>query len=67
MREFKYRRKQKVSNERIKFSLVVRYRFTSAQVFSLFHSKYKMCTCSCNVAKKQVPFSMVIGNEEVVH
>ena len=35
------------------------------QVFLLFHSEYTVCTCSCTVRKKQVPFSMAIGNELV--
>ena len=26
-----------------------------------------MCTCSCTVEKKQISFSMTIGNEELVH
>ena len=26
-----------------------------------------MCTCSCTVGKKQVPFSMAIGNVELMH
>ena len=26
-----------------------------------------LCTCSCSVGKKQVPFSMVIGNMELMH
>ena len=26
-----------------------------------------MYTCSCTVRKKQVPFSMALGNEELMH
>ena len=26
-----------------------------------------MCTCSCTVVKKQVPFSMAIGNAELMN
>ena len=48
----------------IEYSLDV---FTSAQVFLLLHSDYKICTCSCTGGKKQVPFSMTIGNEELAH
>ena len=47
-------------------SLVYRYRFTSAQVFLLFRSEYKICTCSCIILKKLVPFSMAIGNLELM-
>ena len=25
-----------------------------------------MCTCSCTIGKKQVPFSMAIGNAELM-
>ena len=35
--------------------------------FLLFRSEYKMRTCSCTVGKKQVPFSMAIGNVELIH
>ena len=47
-------------------SLVYRRRFTSAQLFLVFRSEYTMCTCSCTVGKKEVPFSMTIGNEELM-
>ena len=43
------------------------YKFSSAQVFLLFRCEYKMCTYSCTVGKKQVPFSLAIGNEELDH
>ena len=33
-------------------SFVYTYRLTSAQVFLLFRSEYKKCTCSCTVGKK---------------
>ena len=26
-----------------------------------------MCTCSCTVRKKELSFSMTIGNEELMH
>ena len=26
-----------------------------------------MCTCSCTVGKRQVPFSMTIENDELMH
>ena len=48
---------------KIELSLVQWNRFTSAQVFLLFCSKYLFCTCSCTLRIKQVPFSMTIGNE----
>ena len=35
--------------------------------FYFFCSENKLCTCSCTDRKKQVPFSMAIGNEELVH
>ena len=41
--------------------------FTSAQVFLLFRSEYKMYICSCTGGKKQVLFSMAIGNVELMH
>ena len=47
--------------------LVSRYRFTSTQLFLVFRSEYTMCTCSCTVGKKEVSFSMIIGNEELMH
>ena len=40
-------------------SLVQRYRFIGAEVFQLFRSKYKTCTCSCTVlqyASKKIKF-----------
>ena len=37
------------------------------QLFLVFHSEYILCTCSCTVGKTQVPFSMVIGNGELMH
>ena len=40
---------------------------SSAQVFLLFRSQYTLCTCSCTVGKKQVPFRMASGNEELMH
>ena len=43
------------------------HRFTSAQLFLVFRSEYTLCTCRCTVGKKQVPFSMATGNEELVH
>ena len=49
------------------FSLAKRHRFTSAQLFLVFRSEYTLCTCSCTRGKKQVQFSMTIGNGELVH
>ena len=43
------------------------YRFTGVQVFLLLRQEYKMCTCSCTVGEKQVPFSMAILNVELMH
>ena len=48
----------------VSFSL--EYRFTSASVFLLFTTEYKMCTCSYIIGKKEVTFSMAIGNEELM-
>ena len=48
-------------------SLVQRNRFTRAQLFLVFCSEYTMCTCSCTVGKKELSFSMPIGNEELMH
>ena len=28
---------------------------------------FLLCTCSCTVRKKQVPFSMALGNMELMH
>ena len=39
----------------------------SHQRTRLSHLKHLLCTCSCNVGKKQVPFSMAIGNGEPMH
>ena len=47
--------------------IVFRYRFTSAQVVLVFRSEYTMCTCSCTGWKKQVSFSTVIRNVELMH
>ena len=52
---------------KFKFSLVKRNTFTSAQLFLVFLIEYTLCSCSCTVGKKQVPFSMAIGNGELVH
>ena len=35
--------------------------------FYFFRSEHTLCTRSCTVGKKVVPFSMAIGNEEVTH
>ena len=49
------------------YSLVWRLRFTSAQLFLVIRSEYTLCTCSCTVGKKQVPFSMATRNVELIH
>ena len=48
-----------------RFSLV--FRFTSASVFLPHRAGFSLCTCSCTVGKKEVSFSMTIGNEELMH
>ena len=45
---------------------LVEIRFTSAQLFAVIRSEYKLCTCSCTVGKKEIPFSMATGNGELV-
>ena len=55
------------SRKALLVSLVKRHRFTSAQLFLVFRSENTLCTCSCTVGKKQVPFSMAIRNWELVH
>ena len=44
-----------------------KYRFTSASIFLLFRTEFKMSPCSYTFGKKQVPFSMAIGNGELMH
>ena len=41
-----------------------KYRFTSASVFLLFRTEFKMNTCSYTVGKSQAPFSMAIGEQK---
>ena len=42
-------------------------RFTSASVFLHFRTEFqKMCTFSCTGGKEQVPFSMAMGNGELM-
>ena len=43
------------------------FRFTSASVFLPYRERFSLCTCSCTVGKRQVPFSMTTGNEEFMH
>ena len=35
--------------------------------FLVFRSEYTLCTCNCTVGKRQVPFSIAIGNMELKH
>ena len=53
--------KDKETDEEGKFSLV--FRFTSASVFLPYRAGFSLCTCSCTVGKREVSFSMTIGNE----
>ena len=49
----------------VESSLVLR--FTSASVFLPYRAEFSMCTCSYTVGKRKVPFSMAIGNGELMH
>ena len=42
------------------------YKFTSARVFSFFHSEYN-CALVVAVSEKKAAFSMALGNEEPMH
>ena len=53
-----------VWDERLVFSV---QRFTSACVFLPYRTGFSMCICSCTVGKQQVPFSMAIANEKLIH
>ena len=43
------------------------FQITSAELFLALRYEYTLCTCSFSVGIQQVPFSMAIGNEELMH
>ena len=43
------------------------HRFTSASVFLPYSAGFSLCTYSCTVGKKEVSFSITIGNEKLTH
>ena len=40
---------------------------TNEHIFLLFCFEYTLCTCSCTVGKKHIPFSIAIGNVELMN
>ena len=49
------------------FSFSLLFRFTSESIFLPYCARFSLCTCSCTVGRKEVSFSMTIGNEELTH
>ena len=63
---FTFRSAAVVIISRMQLVIVERHMFTSAQLFLVFRFEYTLCTCSCIFGKKQVPFTMAIGNGELM-